>query len=151
MFGVLDELEMAIDKVAASEQSVDVERMSRLAERVEFLRLREIAAFDRSCQWQADGYVSAASALRAKCRTSYGGARRSVDLARKLESLPETAAAFGAGEISREHAEVITTAYTPERARAFEAIEAELVDRGPHRPSGRVTQGGRSDGRRVRR
>jgi hypothetical protein len=90
MFGVLDELETAIDKVASSEQSLDVERMCRLAERVEFLRLRAVREFDRSCEWQADGHVSAAAGLRAKCRTSYGSARRSLDLARKLEHLPET-------------------------------------------------------------
>src|SRR5437899_2850144 len=107
MFDVLDELDDAIQKMIASEPCGDVERVSRLAEQVEFLRLREIAAFDRSCQWQADGHVSAASALRAKCRTSHGSARRSIELARKLEHLPETAAAFASGEISREHAATI--------------------------------------------
>ena len=91
MFDVLDELEAAIDKVASSEQSLDVERMCRLAERVEFLRLRAIGEFDRSCDWQADGFVSAAAALRSKCRVSHGKARRSVEVARKLECLPETA------------------------------------------------------------
>jgi hypothetical protein len=128
MFGVLDELEAAIDKVAASELSVDVERMCRLAERVEFLRLRAVREFDRSCEWQADGHVSAAAALRAKCRMSYGQARRSIDLARKLEHLPETAAAFGAGEISREHAAAIASAYTPERDAMIANIEPQLVD-----------------------
>jgi Domain of unknown function (DUF222) len=128
MFDVLDELETAIDKVAASEQSVDVERMCRLAERVEFLRLRAVRDYDRSCQWQADGHVSAASALRAKCRTSYGSARRSVELARKLESLPLVADAFAAGEITRPHAEVIASAYTPEREAMIANIEPQLVD-----------------------
>jgi hypothetical protein len=128
MFDVLDELETAIDKVAASEQPLDVERTCRLAERVEFLRLRAIGEFDRSCEWQADGFVSSAAALRSKCRTSHGKVRRSVDLARKLESLPETAAAFGAGDISREHAETIASACTPERAAMIANIEAQLVD-----------------------
>ena len=49
MFDVLDELETAIDKVAASEQSVDVERICRLSERVEFLKLRAIRDYELSC------------------------------------------------------------------------------------------------------
>ena len=49
-------------------------------------------------------------------------------LARRLEVLPETAAAFAAGEISRAHAAVIPRAYTPERAAMLSGIEAELVE-----------------------
>ena len=127
MFGVLDELETAIEKVAACEQSVDVERMCRLAERVEFLKVRAIRDYDRSCAWQADGHVSAAAGLRSKCRMQHGVARRALELGRKLENLPLVADAFAAGEISRRHAEVIAAAHTPERAAAFEEVEAELV------------------------
>ena len=128
MFGTVDDLDDAIQKMLASEPCGDVERVSRLAQQMEFIRLREIGEFDRSCQWQADGFVSTAAALRAKCRTTHGNARRSIDLARKLEYLPETAAAFGAGEISRDHAEMIASAYTPERAAMIANIEVELVD-----------------------
>ena len=49
-------------------------------------------------------------------------------LARKLDQLPETAAAFAAGEITREHAAVIAAPYTPERAEMLDGIEKELVD-----------------------
>jgi hypothetical protein len=63
MFDPLDELEMAIDKVAASEYSVDLERMCQLAERVEFFKFRAIRDYDRSGDWQADGFVSTAAAL----------------------------------------------------------------------------------------
>jgi len=54
MFDVLADLERAIDKVFADESPVDVERMCRLADRVEFLRLRAVGRFDRSCERQAD-------------------------------------------------------------------------------------------------
>jgi hypothetical protein len=98
MFDVLDDLEDAVGKLLASEPTGDgVERLSLLTDQVEFARLREIAAFDRSCAWAAHGFVSSASALRAKTRCSHGRALRSVRLARKLESLPELAGAFGAG------------------------------------------------------
>jgi hypothetical protein len=37
--------------------------------------LREVAAYDRSHDWQADGYQTAASALRHACHLSVGVAR----------------------------------------------------------------------------
>jgi hypothetical protein len=128
MFDVLDDLEAAIDKLAADEGSVDVVRLCELAERLEAQRLRAVAAFDRSCSWAAEGFVSPASALRAKTRCSHGHAMRSVRLARKLDALPEVATAFGAGEISSEHVVEITGPYTPQRAAMIEGIETELVE-----------------------
>lgn len=128
MFDALSELENAIDKVAAEVDDLDVARVCRLADRVDFLRLRAIGAFDRSMAWQPDGYLSAASAVRDKTRLTRGQAAHAVDLARKLEELPETAEAFAAGEIARPHAETIADGYTPERAEMIRGIERELVD-----------------------
>jgi len=51
-----------------------------------------------------------------------------VELARKLEQLPEVADAFGSGEVSRAHAQVIANAYTPERASEIANLEGALVD-----------------------
>src|SRR5476649_1846750 len=98
MFDCLTPLEEAIDKLAADEGCVDVARISNLVERLEFQRVRAIGEYDRSGAWAADNFVSTASALRAKLRCSPGKAHRLVRLARNLEHLPETAAAFGAGE-----------------------------------------------------
>ena len=89
MFDALDDLETAIEKVMASEGELDVERMCRLAERVEFLKLRTIRDYELSGAWQAAGFVSTASALRAKCRMVPGVAHAAVVLARKLERLDE--------------------------------------------------------------
>jgi hypothetical protein len=126
MFDVLDELESAIDKVAASEREIDVERMVRLCDRVEYLKLRTIHDYERSGDWAAQGFVSTASALRAKCRMA--NAQGSVVLARKLDVLPEIAAAFGAGEISRQHVEPIAQAHTPERAAMIENLDLEFAN-----------------------
>ena len=127
MFDLLDDLEAVLDKLAADEGPVDVVRVSKLTERLEFQRLRAIGAYDRSAGWLLDGFVSAQSALRSKCRLSTGHAHGAVVLARKLDQLPETAAVFGAGEIGREHAAVLADVYTPERAEMLDGIEAELV------------------------
>ena len=44
MFDPLDLLEEAIDKLAASEATVDVARLTTLVERLEFQRLRAVRA-----------------------------------------------------------------------------------------------------------
>jgi len=128
VFDVLTELECAIEKVAAEVADLDVERMCRLADRVDFLRLRAIGGFDRSRVWQTEGFLSAASAVRARTRMTRAQARRAIELAGKVEQLPEVAAAFAAGEISRAHVEQIADGFTPERAEMMRGIERQLVD-----------------------
>ena len=128
MFDPLDDLEAAVDKLAASEAAVDVPRLARLAERLEFQRLRAVAALDRSGAWRAEGALTTASWLREHCRLTHGAANASVRLARRLDILPTTAIAFEAGAISRQHASVIADACTPERASAIQGLEPQLVD-----------------------
>ena len=128
MFDPLDDLEAAVDKLAASEAAVDVPRLARLAERLEFQRLRAVAALDRSGAWRAEGALTIASWLREHCRLTHGAANASVRLARRLDLLPTTAIAFEAGAISRQHASVIADACTPERASAIQELEPQLVD-----------------------
>jgi hypothetical protein len=89
--------------------------------------LKKVAAYDRSGDWSADGFLNAASALRALCRMDHGVARGHVELARKLEELPGVADAFGRGDISQRHAVVIANAYTPERAADISNVEPQLV------------------------
>src|SRR5438046_440202 len=69
--------------------------------------LKEVAAYDRSYDWQAEGFMNPASALRHACHMSQGVARGHLELARKLEELPEVAVAFADGEISARHAGAI--------------------------------------------
>ena len=128
MFGTIDQLDDAVQKMLADAPCGDVERMVRIAEQVEYLKLREISAYERSGDWAAEGFVSTASALRKKCRMRHGAAQGSVVLARKLEVLPEIAAAFGAGEISREHAEAVAHAHTPDRAAMIENLDREFAN-----------------------
>lgn len=80
---------------------------------------RRFAAFDRREGYAADGSLTAAAWLRGRCRMDGGAAADRVFTARKLTQLPETGAAFGAGQINYEHARVI--------ARAVEACGAEAV------------------------
>jgi Domain of unknown function (DUF222) len=128
MFDAVRSLGDAVEKLRASEEPVDVVELRRCIDALEFLWLRAVRAYDRSDEWQAEGFVSAGSALRAKCHLRPGVASATVQLARKLERLPETSAAFGVGEISRQHAAVIADACTPEREAAIVDLEPQLVD-----------------------
>jgi hypothetical protein len=124
----LVDLDAAIDKAVASEGRHDVAEVARLSHRMEFLKLRAFRDYERSELWRAEGFGSAAAAVREQCRLTEGAARHALDLARKLESLPVLAEAFAAGEVSRAHAEVLAKAFTPERAGAMSALESQLVE-----------------------
>ncbi len=89
--------------------------------------LTMVRAYDRSGAWRADGYLSAAAALRAACNMNRGTAAGHVSLAAKLEQLPDVAEAFAQGELSRQHTLAIANAYTPERAPALQSITEALV------------------------
>jgi hypothetical protein len=61
---------------------------------------------------------------------THGTASAVVRLARRLDDLPETAAAFEAGELSRAHAQVMADACTEARAHAMRELEPQLVAAG---------------------
>jgi hypothetical protein len=87
-----------------------------------------VAEYDRSGEWQAAGYLSAAAALRHLCRMDRGVAAGHVKLARKTADLPETREALEAGDISRAHVQAIADAFTPERAEMLAPLEGEFVE-----------------------
>ena len=128
MFDCVEDLEVAVDKVAASEVPVDVVRLRRSIERLEHSWLLAVRAAERRGDWQAEGFVNTASWLRERCRLTHGSAAASVSLARALERLPRVSAAFASGAISRTHAQVIARAATPARAAALAEVEAPLVE-----------------------
>ncbi len=82
------------------ERLEELAEMRRELDAAEAAWLEVVAAYDRSGDWRADGYLNAASAIRNACRMSEGVARGYLELARKLEALPVLADTFGRGEIS---------------------------------------------------
>jgi hypothetical protein len=128
MFGVLDDLEEEVGKATCSEQWLDPVQLCRIAEQVEFLKVRALRRFDESGDWAAEGFVSAAAWLRARTNMSHGAAVQALTLGWRLPQLPETAGAFAAGEISRQHASVIADACTPDRMQPIAEVEAQLVE-----------------------
>lgn len=74
-----------------------------------------VRAADRREAYRRDGAVSMKAWLRGSCRMAPDQASATVSTGRRLEHLPQTAAAFAAGEIGPTHARVITRAMTPRR------------------------------------
>ncbi len=128
VFGCLDDLEEAIGKLAASEAPVDAIALRAQMDRLEYVWLRAVRDAETSGVWQAEGYVSCAAWLRDQCRLTHTDAASTVKLARTLDAMPAVAAAFETGTITRRHAQVISHARTPERARAFEPLDETLAD-----------------------
>jgi len=88
----------AIDLCTRAERLVVASR-ARLARRVE-----------QAVGWKRDGHRSAAHWLASATGVSVGAAMRSLETARRLEELPETADAFRAGELSESQAAEIAAA-----------------------------------------
>src|SRR5881398_3743013 len=63
--------------------------------------------FDKSGEYRADGVLSLTAWLRWKCKLSGGAAMERVEIARHLEKLPATAAAFANGDVGFQHVAVL--------------------------------------------
>ncbi|HEY8544078.1 MAG TPA: DUF222 domain-containing protein, partial [Acidimicrobiales bacterium] len=102
----------------------DIERVLAVA------RARLTAVFDLRRAWAADGSRSAAAWLAERCHSSPVAMRRQVRVARRLRSMPATAAAWREGRIGSEHVTVLCRlAGSPraEVAAAFGPAEELLV------------------------
>lgn len=81
-----------------------------------------VRAAGRREAYRRDGALSMKAWLRGSCRMAPDQATATVSTGRRLEQLPETAAAFAVGAISAAHARVITKAMSPGRiAKAADA------------------------------
>src|SRR6266704_2271138 len=63
--------------------------------------------FDKSGEYKAEGALSLTAWLRWKCKLSGGAALERVEVARQLEKLPETTAAFANGDVGFQHVAVL--------------------------------------------
>ncbi|RBY92236.1 endonuclease [Blastococcus sp. TBT05-19] len=126
----MSELRSALDDLAA----IDLEELSSdavldlvgeltvTANRVAAALTSAVRAADRREAYRHDGALSMKAWLRGSCRMAPEEATATVSTGRRLEQLPETAAAFADGAISVAHARIITKAMTPKRlAKAAEA------------------------------
>src|ERR1700694_1069329 len=86
-----------------------------------------VRRFDKSGEYKADGALSLTAWLRWKCKLSGGAAMERVEVARQLEKLPQTGAAFANGELGYQHVAVMARAAEHVGAAAVRKEEASLL------------------------
>ena len=86
-----------------------------------------VRRFDKSGDYKADGALSLTAWLRWKCRLSGGAAMERVEIARQLEKLPRTGAAFANGDIGYQHVAVLARTAEHVGAAAVRKEEGNLL------------------------
>jgi len=128
-------LHETIDALAAGDMrygSVSGEELialERARARLDAEVTRRLREFDRSCEWAVHGSRSAPAFLVTNTRCGRRDAHRRVRVAREVEALEHTAAAWAAGELTSRHVDTITQARSAARADAqFDAFEPALLE-----------------------
>src|SRR5712691_5253208 len=98
-----------------------------------------VRRFDKSGEYKADGALSLTAWLRWKCRLSGGAAMERVEIARQLEKLPRTGAAFANGDVGYQHVAVIARTAEHVGAAAVRKEEASLLQAAQTMDPGRFT------------
>src|SRR6195256_4764198 len=86
-----------------------------------------VRRFDRSGEYKADGALSLTAWLRWKCKLSGGAAMERVEIARQLEKMPETEAAFANGDVGFQHVAVLARTAQHVGAAAVRKEEGKLL------------------------
>src|SRR5438046_3130147 len=86
-----------------------------------------VRRFDSSGEYRADGALSLIAWLRWKCKLSGGAAMERVEIARQLEKLPQTQAAFASGDVGYQHVAVLARAAEHVGATAVRKEEGALL------------------------
>jgi hypothetical protein len=86
-----------------------------------------VRRFDKSRDYAADGALSVTAWLKWRCKLSGGAAMERVEVARQLEKLPETEAAFAKGDLGFEHVAVLARTAQHVGAAAVRKEEGKLL------------------------
>jgi hypothetical protein len=86
-----------------------------------------VRRFDKSGEYKADGALSLTAWLRWKCKLSGGAAMERVEIARQLEKLPQTEAAFAKGDVGYQHVAVLAHTADHVGAAAVRKEEGKLL------------------------
>ncbi|HXN03969.1 MAG TPA: DUF222 domain-containing protein [Candidatus Acidoferrum sp.] len=86
-----------------------------------------VRRFDKSGEYAADGALSLIAWLKWKCKLSGGAAAERVEIARQLEKLPKTEAAFASGNLGYQHAALIARTAEHVGAAAVRKEEGRLL------------------------
>jgi hypothetical protein len=98
-----------------------------------------VRRFDKSREYKADGALSVTDWLRWKCKLSGGAAAERVEIARQLEKLPQTEAAFASGDLGYQHVAVMARAAEHVGAAAVRKAEPSLLQAAQTMDPGKFT------------
>src|SRR6202521_3767010 len=98
-----------------------------------------VRRFDKSGEYKADGALSLTAWLRWKCKLSGGAALERVEIARQLEKLPRTEAAFANGDLGFQHVAVLARTVEHVGAAAVRKDEANLLQAARTMDPGQLT------------
>src|SRR5712664_146642 len=96
-----------LNSVPAESMGDDLLALQRIDSRVQAETLRRLRRFDSGQGYANSAALSAKGWLRWKCNLTYTAASNQVEVARALDSLPQTSEAFADGDISYRHASLI--------------------------------------------
>jgi hypothetical protein len=108
-----------------------------------------VRRFDKSGEYKADGALSLTEWLRSRCKLSGGAAAERVEVARQMEKLPKTEAAFTSGAVGYQHAVVMARAAEHVGAAAVRKEEASLLQAAQTMDPGHFTAVAKSFEHRV--
>ena len=108
-----------------------------------------VRRFDKSGEYKADGALSLTAWLRWKCKLSGGAAVERVEIARQLEKLPKTEAAFANGDLGFRHVAVLARTAEHVGAAAVRKEEASLLQLAQTMDPGQFTAVAKSFEHRV--
>src|SRR3984957_9245077 len=128
----LDELEEALEAVMAAGASKyadgeSVERLYRIAARLDSVLTEATAAFEVGEEWAAEGAKTASAWIASRCRVPRSAAKRRVRLGRTLRHLPECARAWRDGDIGVDAAQAIASARRHRTEASMSRDESMLV------------------------
>jgi len=98
-----------------------------------------VRRFDKSGEYKADGSLSLTEWLRWKCKLSAGAAAERMEVARQLDKLPKTEAAFANGNLGYEHVVVMARAAAHVGAAVVRNEEASLLQAAQTMDPGKFT------------
>ena len=125
--GMCEGLSEAIDDYDIPVDGDALAEAFALADRLQAKLAEAVAAFDRAELWDIESATSMTAWLRDRAGLTGRRARHTTAIARRLGSLPVTAAAWRAGELSGGQVEAIAAGVDDTTIDVFAAHEAELV------------------------
>jgi uncharacterized protein DUF222 len=130
---IFGEINTLLDRLSAEDLTAlpsegmadDQQTLQRIGSRVQAEFLRRLRRFDSGQGYASTMALSAKAWLRWKCNLTPEAASDQVEVARQLDSLPQTAEAFAEGDISYRHVALI--AHTAEELGDKMEAEAEEI------------------------